>query len=108
MLHPIQQMAVCAYPCCISSRICIDIVLGICSTYVDAATAAARNLTFASANAFVLRADHTTMLTASGPGRNSVRLKSKAQYRDHVAVYVNCFMLSYRHETHILIELAST
>ncbi|KII90462.1 glycoside hydrolase family 16 protein [Plicaturopsis crispa FD-325 SS-3] len=27
------------------------------------------------------------MLTASGPGRNSVRLKSKAQYRDHVAVF---------------------
>lgn len=34
-----------------------------------------------------MRADDTTVLTPSGPGRNSVRIKSNAAYTTHVAVY---------------------
>ncbi|KAJ3995238.1 2 beta-glucan [Lentinula boryana] len=45
-------------------------------TYVDQATASAANLTFATDDVFILRADDTTVLTASDPGRNSVRLES--------------------------------
>ncbi|KAG6811164.1 hypothetical protein H0H92_008687 [Tricholoma furcatifolium] len=56
--------------------------------YVDAATAAADNLTYASGDTFILRADYTTTLSASGPGRNSVRIRSNAAYTTHVAVYV--------------------
>ncbi|KAG6807370.1 hypothetical protein H0H92_007814 [Tricholoma furcatifolium] len=54
--------------------------------YVDAATAAADNLTYASGDTFILRADYTTVLTADGPGRNSVRIRSNAAYTTHVAV----------------------
>ncbi|KAG6826862.1 hypothetical protein H0H92_014120 [Tricholoma furcatifolium] len=39
--------------------------------YVDAATAKSENLTFASENHFILRADYKKVLKASGPGRDS-------------------------------------
>ncbi|KNZ74687.1 putative glycosidase C21B10.07 [Termitomyces sp. J132] len=55
--------------------------------YVDSATAASENLTFASSNTFILRADHTTVLSSSGPGRNSVRIKSNKVYTEHVAIF---------------------
>ncbi|SJK98518.1 uncharacterized protein ARMOST_01786 [Armillaria ostoyae] len=48
--------------------------------YVNAATAASQNLTYASDGTFILRADFTTVLDATGPGRNSVRLQSNKQY----------------------------
>jgi len=48
--------------------------------YVNAATAAAQNLTYASGDHFVLRADYKTTLGSGGAGRNSVRLKSNRQY----------------------------
>ncbi|KAE9404647.1 2 beta-glucanase [Gymnopus androsaceus JB14] len=48
--------------------------------YVDAATAAQDNLTFASSTNFIARADFTTTLNPDGPGRNSVRLQSNKQY----------------------------
>jgi hypothetical protein len=41
--------------------------------YVNAATAASQNLTFASANSFVVRADSKTVLNPSGPGRQALR-----------------------------------
>ena len=50
------------------------------------ATAEADNLTYASGDTFILRCDDTTVLSASGPGRNSVRIQSNKQYLDHVAV----------------------
>ena len=50
-------------------------------------TAKRANLTFASHNKFILRADDTTVLAPDGPGRNSVRLSSKNNYTTHVAVY---------------------
>lgn len=49
--------------------------------------AKAKNLTHAGAQSFVLRADATTRLSASGPGRNSVRLQSKAAWATHVAIF---------------------
>lgn len=57
--------------------------------YVDQATATSANLTFASGDKFVLRADDTTVLDPSGAGRNSVRLQSKNAYSTHVAVCVD-------------------
>ncbi|KAI0799792.1 putative laminarinase [Irpex lacteus] len=55
--------------------------------YVDQATAVAQNLTYAHGNTFIIRADHTTKLSASGPGRNSVRIRSQKTYTTHVAVF---------------------
>ncbi|KII86586.1 glycoside hydrolase family 16 protein [Plicaturopsis crispa FD-325 SS-3] len=55
-------------------------------TYVDKATAQIGNLTYASDTTFILRADDTTTLAATDPGRNSVRLKSTKQYSTHVIV----------------------
>lgn len=56
------------------------------SNYVDQATALAQNLTYSSGDTFIIRADHTTTLSASGPGRNSVRIQSNKQYFNHVTV----------------------
>ncbi|TBU64696.1 laminarinase [Dichomitus squalens] len=55
--------------------------------YVDQATALAQNLTYASGDTLILRADHTTVLSASGAGRNSVRLQSNKVYSNHVTVW---------------------
>ncbi|RDB27908.1 putative glycosidase C21B10.07 [Hypsizygus marmoreus] len=55
--------------------------------YVDSATAASQNLTYSSGDHFLLRADFKKVLTASGPGRNSVRLKSNKQYTTSVTVF---------------------
>ncbi|KAJ7485746.1 laminarinase [Mycena latifolia] len=55
--------------------------------YVNAATAANQNLTFASGSTFVVRADSKTVLTASGPGRNSVRLQSNKQFTTAVTIF---------------------
>lgn len=54
--------------------------------YVNVNYAVAHNLTYASSNTFIMRADSTTKLAANGVGRNSVRIKSKATYTTHVAV----------------------
>jgi hypothetical protein len=56
--------------------------------YVDEATARSKNLTFASEDTFILRADFTTTLNASGPGRDSVRIRTNKAYTTHVAVSV--------------------
>ncbi|KAF9236017.1 glycoside hydrolase family 16 protein [Melanogaster broomeanus] len=55
--------------------------------YVSQATAQADGLVLVSGNQVILRADSTTTLSASGPGRNSFRLQSNAQYTTHVAVF---------------------
>lgn len=55
-------------------------------TYVDQPTAQMLNLTYATGNTFIMRADDTTVLTPSGPGRNSVRIRSNRQYTQHVVV----------------------
>ncbi|TFK24816.1 glycoside hydrolase family 16 protein [Coprinopsis marcescibilis] len=55
--------------------------------YVDQNTSRNRNLTFSSSNSFILRTDYTTVLSANGPGRGSVRIKSKKLYTTHVAIF---------------------
>ncbi|KAH9925579.1 putative beta-glucanase from glycoside hydrolase family GH16 [Fomitopsis serialis] len=55
--------------------------------YVTKETAQAKNLTYATDDSFVMRADSTTNLTADGPGRMSNRIKSNTQYNTHVAVF---------------------
>ncbi|KAK7044432.1 putative laminarinase [Favolaschia claudopus] len=55
--------------------------------YVNAQTAASQNLTFASGNTFVLRADSKTVLNPNGPGRNSVRLQSNQQFTTAVTIF---------------------
>ncbi|KAG8691173.1 hypothetical protein FRC11_006148 [Ceratobasidium sp. 423] len=54
--------------------------------YVDQNTAINQNLTYANGNTFILRADYKTTLSASGPGRNSVRIQSRKQWRTHVEI----------------------
>ncbi|KDR71891.1 hypothetical protein GALMADRAFT_102381 [Galerina marginata CBS 339.88] len=64
-------------------------------TYVDQPTSIKQNLTHATFNSFILRADSKTVLSADGPGRNSVRIRSKNTYTTHVANYhyINSFAL---------------
>jgi len=54
--------------------------------YVSQSQAQSLNLTYASGNTFVLRTDYTTTLSASGPGRNSVRLQSNKLYGNSLLV----------------------
>jgi len=54
--------------------------------YVDAATAQKLNLTYATEDRFIARADSTTVLDPDGPGRNSFRMQSKRQYGKGVMV----------------------
>jgi len=54
--------------------------------YLSQADAVAKNLTFASGNTFIMKADSTTTLDPSGPGRNSVRIQSNAQFSTHVLI----------------------
>ena len=56
------------------------------SNYVDQGTAVAQNLTFASGNSLIMRADDWTVLDPNGPGRNSVRIRSVKTYNTHVSV----------------------
>jgi len=54
--------------------------------YTDQAFALAQNLTFVSSDTLVMRADYKTVLSASGPGRNSVRIQSNKQWSTAVTV----------------------
>ena len=62
---------------------------------MDQATAISENLTFASGDTFILRVDFTTTLYPSGPGRDSVRIRSNKAYTTHVAVCVSRSFPSY-------------
>ncbi|GLB34452.1 putative glycoside hydrolase family 16 protein [Lyophyllum shimeji] len=55
--------------------------------YVDRSTAQNRNLTYAAGDTFIMRADFTKTLDPDGPGRDSVRIRSKNVYTTHVAVF---------------------
>ncbi|KIY67871.1 glycoside hydrolase family 16 protein [Cylindrobasidium torrendii FP15055 ss-10] len=55
--------------------------------YVDKATAVANNLTFASNDRAVLRADSTKVLNPAGVGRDSVRLQSNKEFSTGVTVF---------------------
>jgi hypothetical protein len=54
--------------------------------YVDQATALQKGLASATTNSFQIRCDATTTLTPSDPGRDSVRVRSRKQYDNHVVV----------------------
>ncbi|KAJ8586640.1 glycoside hydrolase family 16 protein [Rhizopogon salebrosus TDB-379] len=56
-------------------------------TYVDESTATADGLVSVANNKLILRADNTTTLSASDPGRNSFRIVSNTQYSIHVAIF---------------------
>lgn len=59
----------------------------LCRNYVSEATAKSLNLTFASANTFILRADFKTAISdSSATGRNSVRIRTNNAYTTHAAV----------------------
>ncbi|KDQ07527.1 glycoside hydrolase family 16 protein [Botryobasidium botryosum FD-172 SS1] len=55
-------------------------------TYVDQATALKHNLTYADDDTLIIRADHTTKLNSTGPGRESVRIASNKQWTTSVTV----------------------
>ncbi|KAH8119293.1 2 beta-glucans in both donor and acceptor sites of Gh16 Laminarinase 16a [Phellopilus nigrolimitatus] len=54
--------------------------------YVSQATALQKNLTYASDDTFVMKADSSSQVAASARGRNSVRITSKNKYTDSVVV----------------------
>ncbi|KAI0299702.1 endo-beta-glucanase [Multifurca ochricompacta] len=58
-----------------------------CNNYVTQAQAQSLGLATVSGSNFILRADHTTTLSPSGPGRNSFRIISNKKYATHVSVF---------------------
>ncbi|TFK81990.1 glycoside hydrolase family 16 protein [Polyporus arcularius HHB13444] len=54
--------------------------------YLDQATALASNLTFASDDKFIMRADSQNIVDPNGRGRGSVRIKSNKAYDEAVVV----------------------
>lgn len=77
-----------SHPCTERALLTPGIVCQCYRNYVDQATALGQNLTYASGDTLILRADDTTVLSASGPGRSSVRLMSNKVYSNHVTVWV--------------------
>lgn len=55
--------------------------------YVNETTALSLNLTYVTDDTLIMRCDDTTVLSATGPGRNSVRLRSDKTYTTHVAIF---------------------
>ncbi|KAG6333764.1 hypothetical protein ID866_5326 [Astraeus odoratus] len=55
--------------------------------YTDQVTAQQLGLVSATQNSFTLSADDTTVLSATGPGRNSFRIRSTGLYTTHVAIF---------------------
>ncbi|KAG1788675.1 2 beta-glucan [Suillus plorans] len=56
-------------------------------TYVNESTAKADKLVSVANNKLTLRADYTTKLSSSDPGRKSFRIMSNSQYETHVAIF---------------------
>ena len=69
------------------TKLIADDSLFIYSDYVDGPTAKAQNLTCATSDAFVLRADFKNKVASGERGRKSVRLISKETFNHHVSVY---------------------
>ncbi|KAF8558266.1 endo-beta-glucanase [Imleria badia] len=55
--------------------------------YVDQQTAQQDNLTYATLDSFILRADYKTYLAPSDPGRKSVRIQSNRQFTTFVGIF---------------------
>jgi hypothetical protein len=56
--------------------------------YLDERTSIKDGLAFATLNSFVMRVDDQTVLDPKGPGRNSIRIRSKKTWQHGVSVYV--------------------
>ncbi|KAG2158677.1 2 beta-glucan [Suillus bovinus] len=56
-------------------------------TYVNESAARADKLISVANNKLMLRADYTTKLSSSDPGRKSFRIMSNSQYETHVAIF---------------------
>ena len=56
------------------------------SNYVTEEQARSLGLAIVEGSSFILRADDTTTLSPSGPGRNSFRISSNNIYGTHVSV----------------------
>jgi hypothetical protein len=56
------------------------------SNYVTEEQARSLGLAIVEGSSFILRADDTTPLSPSGPGRNSFRISSNNMYGKHVSV----------------------
>lgn len=57
------------------------------SNYVNQSTALQEGLVSFTPDSFKMGADHTTVLDPNGPGRDSVRIKSKNVYSTHVSIF---------------------
>ncbi|KAH0835850.1 glycoside hydrolase family 16 protein [Lanmaoa asiatica] len=67
--------------------------------YVNQTMAEADGLYSITGSSVILRADDTTVLSGTGPGRNSFRLESLDQYTTHVAMQVSrCFDIAHMPE----------
>ncbi|KZP10214.1 glycoside hydrolase family 16 protein [Athelia psychrophila] len=56
-------------------------------TYVSESDAQSAGLVSSTSSSFRMGADHTSVLSASGAGRKSVRIQSNDEYNTHVAVF---------------------
>lgn len=56
--------------------------------YVNQSYAMQQGLAEVEGSTFIMRVDSTTVLNPNGTGRDSVRIKSKKQYTEHLVVYV--------------------
>ncbi|KAH7905736.1 hypothetical protein BJ138DRAFT_1118201 [Hygrophoropsis aurantiaca] len=54
---------------------------------VDMDTAQRLNLTYATSDTFIMRADHTSVIASGGAGRKSVRIQSNNAYTTHVVAF---------------------
>lgn len=62
--------------------------------YLDQKTAIRDGLSYATLDSFVMRVDDKAVLNATGPGRNSIRIKSKKTWEHGVIVYFFRFSLT--------------
>ncbi|PAV18529.1 glycoside hydrolase family 16 [Pyrrhoderma noxium] len=54
--------------------------------YLDQGTALQRNLTYASGNKFIVRADDTNVVPSGARGRDSIRITSHKAYTDSIII----------------------
>jgi hypothetical protein len=83
-------MGECEFKCLHEFQECA--LLNVSRDYVDGWTAITQNLTFATSDTFILRADDRTALDPQGPGRRSVRLQSLEQYKNMVLMYASPYI----------------
>jgi hypothetical protein len=63
-------------------------VIYLCRDYVDLCTAVTNNLTFATDDTFIMRADDKNVVSSNERGRKTVRMKSTQTFTHHLVMYV--------------------